>query len=75
VTNNAAPKMNIPYSSYQIFYRKWNNGNYSGQRFGQAFFNHFECQKMTPNGWLNALYNAPSHQAETMILNIMDWDN
>jgi hypothetical protein len=50
------------------FYRLFDQGRFSGQRLGQAFYNHFELNKMTQNRpQLDRLYQLDGQVAKNHI--------
>lgn len=66
--------MLISQSLFQDFSKDWNDGKYAGQRYGQAFFNHFYCHKVTgiDREALDRLYNMPSNDAKLFVKNMID---
>lgn len=69
--------MYISKSMYQVFCEKWNNGEFAGQRFGQAFFNHFNLHKMTmaSRAPFDKIYNLPDNEAKPAIAPFIDHEN
>lgn len=75
--NMNAP-ISISYSEFAEFQKQFKLGKYSGQRYGQAFYNHFYLQKsiaIKQNNWGDALYNADSDVARIMVIQTIDWAN
>jgi len=64
-------------SLYQEFQKAFKRGDYKGQRYGQAFFNHFNLHKM--NGQdrdaFDRIYNMDSDRARNEIACYIDTDN
>lgn len=56
------------------FYAKFKNGDYAGQRLGQAFFNHFNLHKMNDN-YLENIYNVDDASARAIIAAMTDHNN
>lgn len=72
------PPISISYSQFEQFRKDFNLGKYSGQRYGQAFYNHFCLHKsiaIKQNNWGDALYNADSELARVMVMQTIDWSN
>ena len=67
--------MNISKTLYDEFKKLWNTGAFPHQRFGQAFYNHFNLHKShnVPND--AKLYNADNETAEKLISAMIDWSN
>jgi deoxycytidine triphosphate deaminase len=70
--------MKISKTLFDQFHKDWCNGLYAGQRYGQAFYNHFNLHKCnkTYNAKLDRLYNEQSHiDAQKQIHGMIDWEN
>ena len=54
---------------FSHFVMRYTLGEFGSQRFGQAFFNHFELHKMdkTNNPWLDELWEASIDDAMDII--------
>ena len=68
--------MNISLSMYAVFKNDWNKGVYAGQRFGQAFYNHFNLHRLVNQDLVNKLYYAPTEsEAKELIFDFIDPSN
>jgi hypothetical protein len=57
------------------FYREYNKGSFEGQRFGQAFHNHFKLEKSTQNKEeFDRLYNMDEASARHFVLEFTNWE-
>ena len=64
----------IESAEYDVFCKKFKDGQFVAQRFGQAFYNHFNLHKLTDQHWLNDLYNVePEETARSMIRNLFSF--
>lgn len=53
------------------FWALWSQGEYKGQRLGQAFFNHFYMHRMTEAP--ANLYEATESEARSIIQSLTDF--
>ncbi|WP_445261988.1 hypothetical protein [Pseudomonas sp. RA_105y_Pfl2_P56] len=60
-------KLEIERAAYDNFLRLWDLGEFEGQRFGQAFYNHFRLHRITDQTLLHRLYNTDGKQALKVI--------
>ena len=68
--------MYISLSEYAKFKDHWARGDYTGLRFGQAFYNHFNLHRLTDQSGLDTLYNATDDAAaKAIIFNFIDNSN
>ena len=64
-----AAKMDIEKSKYHEFLTMWNFNMFKGQRFGQAFYNHFALHRLRDQERLENLYEADGNEAHWIIGN------
>lgn len=65
--------MYITLSEYSKFKDCWTQGDYTGLRFGQAFYNHFNLHRLTDQSVVNTLYNVTDDaDAKAIIFNLID---
>ena len=55
---------------FDIFMAKYTQGEYTGQRLGQAFYNHFKLHKMHDQAVLSDLYETDGEKAINLIKKI-----
>lgn len=71
--------MYFPSTSVALFHEKWAKGEFSGQRLGQAFSNHFKLPSTTQGQDVNSplwgLWNKDGAEAWSVINLHIDWDN
>lgn len=67
--------MNISKTLFDEFQKEWREGKYAGQRYGQAFYNHFSLHKCNHGPELDRLYNATDAVAKVMVLALIDPSN
>lgn len=60
-------KPSIEKHAYQAFQRKWNAGDFKGQRYGQAFYDHFNLHKLVNQDALRGLYEKDGEEAINLI--------
>jgi hypothetical protein len=66
-------KISIEYDEYERFVKAFKEGKYSGQRFGQAFYNRFDLHKMNNQKELCKLYELDFNTgAELFIFNFFE---
>lgn len=53
--------------AYEGFRTLWWKGKYQGQRYGQAFYNHFRLGRMKNQAQLRGLYEADGDAAHKII--------
>ncbi|MBD9618318.1 hypothetical protein ABH908_005944 [Pseudomonas frederiksbergensis] len=54
-------------NAYQEFHAMHRAGNFSGQRLGQAFYNHFKLHRLSDQQQLKGLYEADGKSALKII--------
>lgn len=60
--------MTLSRQDFYLFEKKWLNGEYSDQRYGQAFHKFFKLEKCNdPSGQLDKLYNADLAESRVLI--------
>lgn len=57
----------IEQAEYAVFVAKFKAGEFGNQRYGQAFFNHFNLHKMKSDTSLNRLYQLDGDDARLLI--------
>lgn len=65
----------ISATSYSEFVREWRqkkDKEWSGLRYGQAFYNYYDMHKMTPRPELNLLYQSDDRG---FVEQFIDWNN
>lgn len=62
----------IELTSYTEFVVKFGRGEFGDQRFGQAFYNHFDLHKMSEQTKLGALYERDGAEARRLIFLIFN---
>ena len=64
-------------SLYQEFQKAFKRGDYKGQRYGQAFFNHFKLHKMngSQRHHFDIIYNMEDDRARNEIALYIDTEN
>lgn len=50
-------------------------GHFPFQRYGQAFYNHFNLHRTHHSSEWHEIYNADDDKARSMISKYIDWDN
>ena len=60
-------RTSIEKREYDNFCRKFNKGAFGTQRFGQAFFNHFNLHKVEDQASLKNLYAKDGDHAKNLI--------
>lgn len=66
-------KLSLESAKYATFKKKFKNGEFKGQRLGQAFYNHFELHKVSNQEQFNDLYELDDVEAVVMINLIFDF--
>ena len=61
------PKLALEPLAWETFLRKWGEGGYPHLRFGQAFWNEFNLNKMTDQARFGTLYEASPQVAKKII--------
>lgn len=65
---NEQPKLQLEQAAYETFLRAFYHGTrFAGQRFGQAFYNHFKLHKLANQDQLKGLYEADQKAAVLII--------
>lgn len=65
--------MQIERAKLDEFFKLYKNNMFSGQRLGQAFYNHFDLHKVQQNRpQLDRLYNMDNEAAKTHIRRLAD---
>lgn len=54
-------------AAYEEFVRLWSQGSFKHQRLGQAFYNHFNLNKLTDQVGLHNLYEGDGVKASRLI--------
>lgn len=69
--------MYISKTMYDQFRKELNDGKYAGQRYGQAFYNHFNMHKHDAgnDATLDKIYEADGTAAKALIAPMIDNDN
>jgi len=63
----STPLLEIESARYDEFLDLWEQGAFTQQRLGQAFYNHFRLHRLTDQAVLQGLYEADSEKACAMI--------
>lgn len=66
-------KLSLESAEYSTFKKKFKDGEFKGQRLGQAFYNHFELHKVSNQEQFNDLYELDDVEAVVMINLIFDF--
>lgn len=56
------------------FHSLRSKGKFSGQRLGQAFYNHFQLHKLADQTQLRGLYEADGQQAHQIICQVFHFN-
>lgn len=62
--------LQIERAAYEDFVRLWRQGNLEHQRLGQAFYNHFNLDKLADQAALCNLYEAEGEKASGLIVRL-----
>ncbi|MGE8147431.1 hypothetical protein ACQKP7_19905 [Pseudomonas frederiksbergensis] len=62
-----AHHLELEKSAYEDFQILYSAGHFSGQRLGQAFYNHFKLHRLADQQPLKGLYEADGHSAIKII--------
>jgi hypothetical protein len=57
----------IDATAYAVFKKMFNAGTFAGQRFGQAFYNHYSLHKLADQTSLGSLYELDGAEARAKI--------
>lgn len=60
-------KPSIERFAYQQFKNKWKKGDFKGQRYGQAFYHHFNLHKLVDQSSLMGLYEKDGDEAAALV--------
>lgn len=60
-------KMSIEKAEYERFCAHYRLGRYVAQRFGQAFYNHFDLVKVNDRSIFRDLYQLDGDEAKALI--------
>lgn len=66
-------KMQIEKAQYDVFIKKFNEGDYKCLRYGQAFYNHFNLHKLVNQDALCNLYEKDGEFAVKCIHNVFEF--
>jgi hypothetical protein len=66
-------KPSIELHAYEVFCRKFENGEFGTQRFGQAFYNEFSLHKVHDQTSLKNLYAKDGQHARNSIKEIFQF--
>lgn len=53
--------------AHENFMALWRKGDFHGQRFGQAFYNHFRLDRLADQKQLCGLFEADGDQARLIV--------
>jgi hypothetical protein len=68
------PQFVIEKAAYQAFQKRFADGQYAGQRYGQAFYNEFRLHLMSDQAVVGALYELNGITARTFIASIFTFN-